>query len=134
MALALLGAWLGLHPAKLSVSVDHAGYHLGGTVLSPTHPGTYGGDAAVAVRAVDGQLRAAAAGKLAGAPMQGLCIYVLGTDTEQCIFVVGKKSFHAEDRLHGDHWQRRYDDGRQVQIGLKDPAHPLPVPIPVAWQ
>lgn len=134
LVLAAIGAWLGLNPAPVEVSVDRAAYHVGSTKLPAGQPGSYGGDAAVAMRESDGQLRAAAAGKLAGVPMQGLCVYVLGTDIEQCIFVVGDASFHAEDHLQGDHWRRRYDDGHEVQIRLNDPAHPTPVPIPIGWR
>ncbi|MDQ6747203.1 MAG: hypothetical protein M3010_03735 [Candidatus Dormibacteraeota bacterium] len=132
--LAVGGAWLGAHPAPVAVSIDRAGYHLGGIVLPPVATGRYSGDAAVAVRQDDGQLRASAAGKLRGVPMQGLCIYVVGSDTEQCIFVVGKHSFHAEDRAVGPRWHRRYDDGRTVDIRLGDAAHPTPVPLPVGWE
>jgi hypothetical protein len=131
LLLAVAGAWLGLNPRPLLVSADQGAYRVGSTVLRAGPAGTYGGDTAVAIKQADGQLRAAAAGRLSGAPMQGLCVYVLGTDTEQCIFVVGKASFHAEDHLLGDHWVRRYDDGQTLEIRLADPAHPVPVPIPV---
>jgi hypothetical protein len=130
---ALAGAWLGVNRSPLAVAVDNSGYHVGTTVLPPVTAGKYSGDAAVVLRHDDGQLRAAAAGRLGGAQMQGLCVYVIGSDVEQCIFVVGKRSFHAEDRVRGDAWRRRYDDGRTVDIRLADPAHPTPVPLPLGW-
>jgi hypothetical protein len=133
LLLALGGAWLGINPAPVPVSVDRAGYHVGGTLLPPVSPGAYGGDAAVVIRAADGQLHAAAAGRFRGAPMQGLCVFVVGSDVEQCIFVVGTRSFHAEDHVRGLAWHRRYDDGRVVDIRLGDPTHPTPVPLPVGW-
>jgi hypothetical protein len=134
LALAVGGAWLGINPRPVSVSVDRVGYHVGSTLLPAVSPGTYGGDAAVVIRAADGQLHAAAAGKLRGAQMQGLCVYVVGSDVEQCIFVVGKQNFHAEDRVTGRAWHRRYDNGRVVDIQLGDPAHPTPVPLPIGWE
>ncbi|MFN2464568.1 MAG: hypothetical protein ABR573_11795 [Candidatus Dormibacteria bacterium] len=126
-----LGAWLGLHQAPLRVGLDHAGYHLGETTLTPLDPAHFGGDVAIALHQEDGQVRAAAAGRLSGAPMQGLCVMVTGSDTEQCIFVVGDRSFHATDRLRAGSWERLYDDGTRVRIKVADPRHPVPVPVPI---
>lgn len=131
VALAAVGAWLGTHPVPLRVGVDGSGYHIGRTTLLPADPATYNGDVAVVMRREDGQVRAAAAGKLAGKRMQGLCVMVNGSDTEQCIFVVDGHSFHAQDRLRGGAWQRTYDDGVRVDIRVADPRNPPPVPLPV---
>ncbi|MGI8610530.1 MAG: hypothetical protein ACR2MY_15120 [Candidatus Dormibacteria bacterium] len=138
LALGLLlgaaGAWLGLHPAPVRVGVDAAGYHLGVTVLTPGAAGSYSGDTAVVIKRRESQVRAAAAGALGRRRMQGICIYVAGSDSEQCIFVVGNTTFHARDQLVGGAWLRRYDNGRTTELKLADPTHPTPVPIPVGWQ
>ena len=134
LLLASAGAWLGLNQAPLQVRLDGAGYHLGATTLSAVDATTYNGDVAVVIRREDGQVRAAAAGRLAGRPMQGLCILVEGVGTEECIFVVDRRSFHARDRLLGAAWQRTYDDGVRVDIRLTDPRHPVPVPVPIGHQ
>jgi hypothetical protein len=133
LGLAAAGAWLGLHPAPVTIGTDRVGYHLGTVVLSEVAPGVYGGDSAVVIREEDGQVRAAAAGKMRGEPMQGFCVHVAGTESEHCIFVVGRQSFHAVDRLDRGVWHRRYDNGRTVDIRLADSRHPTPVPIPVGW-
>ena len=131
LALAATGAWLGLHQDPLRVGVDGRGYHLGETTLVAVDPAHYGGDVAVAIRREDGQVRAAAAGKLGGKRMEGICILVIDSATEQCIFVVDGRSFHAQDRLRGGTWQRTYDDGVRVDIRVTDPRDPTPVPVPV---
>lgn len=134
LLLAAAGAWLGLNQAPLKVGLDGSGYHLGTTTLAAGDSASYNGDVAIVIRREDGQVRAAAAGRLAGQSMQGLCILVNGAGTEECIFVVDRRSFHARDRLSGDAWQRTYDDGVRVNIRLADPGHPVPVPVPVGHQ
>jgi hypothetical protein len=86
---------------------------------------------AVVIRREDGQTRAAAAGKMAGREVQGLCILVTGTGTEHCIFVVDRRSFDAEDRFRNGIWHRTYGDGARVDIRAVDPRNPAPVPIPI---
>ncbi|MFN2465588.1 MAG: hypothetical protein ABR598_04910 [Candidatus Dormibacteria bacterium] len=134
LSMAMGGAWLGTHPTTVSVSRDRAGYHLGGTLLAPVGAGRYGGDTAVVIEEAGDHVRASAAGRLRGSPMQGLCTFVRGSSTERCEFVVGGRNFRAEDRARGGAWLRRYDDGRTVEIRQGDPSNPTPVPIPIGWR
>jgi hypothetical protein len=129
--LALAGAWLGLSRAPVTARIDNFGYHVAGEVMRPVSAGTYSGNAAVVIRHADGTVRAAAAGRFGSQPLQGICILVTGSGREQCIFVVGKQSFTAEDRLDGLVWHRRYSDGLSIDIQLIDSSDPVPVPLPV---
>ena len=133
LLLAAAGAWLGLHPSLVSVGVDRTGYRLGGVVLAPVAAGIYSGDTAVVIYGSDREVRAAAAGRLGIRPMQGVCVYAVGANSEQCQFVVGTERFHARDEIHGGTWHRRYDNGRTVDLWLADRTHPTPVPIPIGW-
>ena len=133
LLLAASGAWLGLHPSPVTVGVDRSGYRLGGVVLARVAAGTYSGDTAVVIRSTDGQVRAAAAGRLGLHSMEGVCEYVVGAGNEKCMFVVGTVRFQARDDIQGGGWHRRYDDGRTVDVTLTDPTHPTPVPIPIGW-
>jgi hypothetical protein len=133
LALAGAGAWIGTRQAPITVGVDRAGYHLGATVLSAVGGGRYLGESAVVIKGTPGQVRAAAAGKLGQLDMQGTCVLVIQSRSEQCAFVVGTKHFRSVDLLRGATWERRYDNGLTVEVNLADPAHPTPVPIPLGW-
>ncbi|GAC1328972.1 MAG: hypothetical protein NVSMB17_04890 [Candidatus Dormibacteria bacterium] len=131
LALAAAGAWMGLHPEPIRVRVDVRGYHVGKTVIAAVDGARYNGDVAIAIRREDGQVRAAAAGLLAGREMQGLCVMASGAGAEECIFIVDRRSFQAHDSLGHSGWNRRYDDGTEVEIELADLANPVPVPLPL---
>ena len=131
IALALLGAWLGITRAPVSVKLDGGGYHVAGQILRTVSVGEYQGDAALVIRKGGGTVRAASTGNYGGEPMRGICILVAGTGQEQCIFVIGKQSFTAEDHLDGGVWHRRYSDGLVIDIHIDHPSDPTPVPFPV---
>ena len=133
LCLEAAGAWLGTHSAPLEVGVDGSGYHAGSTVLKAAGPGVYTGDSAVIVRSIDSRVLAVAVGRIGVESMQGRCTYVISANAEDCDFAVGKDHFHAHDTLSGGSWQRRYDNGRTLELKLVDPSRPSPVPIPLAW-
>lgn len=134
LLLAVAGAWIGLHPSPVVVGVDDAGYHLDGTVLKRVGAESFNGGTAIVFQNSGGELRAAAAGRLGQRDMQGVCSYFAGAATEECVFVVGGFRFRAHDKIAAGAWQRRYEDGRTIELKLADPRRPIPVPVPVGWQ
>jgi len=131
LLLAIAGAWLGLTRSPVAVSVDRAGYHVGGAVMTTVAPGVFAGDAAVVIHRDGDVVRAGASGKYGADALQGVCIMVVGSGREECIFVVGHESITADDRLRGGAWHRRYMDGVTVEIRVPNPGNPTPVPLPV---
>lgn len=131
LVLAAAGAGLGLPSERLAVHVDSSGYHLGGTLLARVAEGRYAGNLALATRREGSHTFGAAAGVLAGKPLQGRCVVLPGSNAEDCEFVLDRRHFLAHDVRGRRGWQRRYDDGTKVDIDLGDPANPVPVPVPL---
>jgi hypothetical protein len=125
LAAAAGGAVLGATPSPVTVGMDAGAYRVGDVTLPARGGGVYAGPEGAVV--VDGPA-AAASTRLRGVPMVGSCRLAADARSERCAFDLGGRRLTALDRLAGGAWERRYDDGTAVRIGLSD-GRPAPVPI-----
>lgn len=127
LAAAGTGAALGAAPPTVTVAVDTDTYRVGDVILRAQGGGVYSGPAGAIVIAADGG-RASASTRLHGIKMLGSCVMAPDRRSERCSFDMGGLSLSATDRLEGDGWDRRYQDGQAVRITLEG-GRPVPVPI-----
>ncbi|HSR21914.1 MAG TPA: hypothetical protein VLW53_00065 [Candidatus Eisenbacteria bacterium] len=121
------GAALGATPPAVTAGVDAGAYRLGDIVLAARGDGVYAGpEGAVIVRPP----LAAGSTRLRGVPALGSCRLNADGRGERCIFELGGRTLTAEDRLANGGWERRYQDGVTIRIGLSG-GRPAPVPIPL---
>lgn len=127
LAAAAAGGLLGAAPATVTVGMDAGAYRVGDVVLPSLGGGVYSGpQGAVVVRSP----AAAASTRLHGVTALGSCRLAADARTERCTFMLGGRRLTAVDRLSGDGWDRRYDDGASTRIALGG-GRPIPVPIPL---
>lgn len=127
LAAAASGAALGAAPPTVTVAVDTDTYRVGDVILRAQGGGVYSGPAGAIVIAADGE-RASASTRLHGIKMLGSCVMAPDRRSERCSFDLAGMSLSATDRLDGDGWDRRYQDGRAIRITLEG-GRPVPVPI-----
>lgn len=126
---AIAGAALTALPPTVAVGLDRSGYRIGDVLLEGRGEGVYSSPEAALVLAEQGDsVRAGASTHLGGEPMVGGCRTAPDGRSEHCWFQVGDRTLAADDRLQDGAWQRRYDDGREVRIQLRE-GRPLPVPF-----
>jgi len=126
LAAAVAGALLGTTPPPVTVGMDTAAYRVGDVTLPARGGGVYSGPEGAVV--VQGDV-AAGSTRLSGASALGSCRLAAGGRSERCTFLLGGRHLVAEDRLAGDGWDRRYDDGTTARIAL---VRGRPVPVPFA--
>lgn len=127
LAAAGAGAALGAAPPTVTVAVDSDAYRVGDVILRAQGGGVYSGPAGAIVIAPDGE-RASASTRLNGIKMLGSCVMAPDRRSERCRFDMGSLSLTATDRLDGEGWDRRYQDGQAIRITLEG-GRPVPVPI-----
>jgi len=126
LAAAVAGALLGTTPSPVTVGMDAAAYRVGDVTLPARGGGVYSGPEGAVV--VQGDV-AAGSTRLRGASALGSCRLAADGRSERCTFLLGGRHLAAEDRLAGEGWDRRYDDGATARIAL---ARGRPVPVPFA--
>jgi hypothetical protein len=128
---ALAGAVLTAVPPTVVVGLDASGYRVGDVVLEAQGQGVYASPEAAVVLVQNGDTaRAGASTHLNGERMLGGCRMPPGGRSERCWFQVDGRTLSAVDTLRDGGWERRYGDGQQVRIQLRE-GRPLPVPFPI---
>lgn len=128
--LAAGGVYLATLTPRVEVSVTASAYTVDGVTLAARGGGVYQGRAGVVVLRRRGPVLSGAASATAeGAPMTGLCEGV-AAGSERCTFRLGGRTIHAVDTWRAGSWSRVYDDGRRVDLAIRQ-GRPVPVPVPV---
>lgn len=128
--LAAGGLYLGAVTPRVEVSVTDRAYTIDGVSLAARGGGVYQGTAGVVVLRYQGEtLEGAASATSAGEPMTAHCAGVM-RGTERCTFQIGPRTLHAIDRWRGGSWSRVYDNGKRVELPIRQ-GRPVPVPVPV---
>jgi hypothetical protein len=141
LACAASGVWLSVAPRPFEAGEDTAGIHIDGITLmrmsqSTASVAAYTGDATVVIHtAPSGVITAAAVMTWNGTPAKGRCV-LRGNATgsvEMCVYEVGSVRLTSTDRFTEKTrtWQRRYDDGLEIVIGVPVGSTVIPIPFPL---
>jgi hypothetical protein len=108
-------------------------YIVGGVRLAAAGEGVYlGGGAAVVVQHRDGAVWAGGSSVLDGRRSGGSCLLRDGQASERCEFQVAGRRITSVDQRSWFGWNRRYDDGRRVDIWVRQ-GDRVPVPLALGW-
>lgn len=127
---AVAGAMLGGGTPEFSVRADAGVYRIGSLSLPASGGDSYTGPAgAVVVLRKATEIESAGSTTIRGQHMIGHCIYVLGSDHESCLFVLGMATVTATDMRTPSGWVRRYSDDSVVRIDTG--GRPTPIPFAI---
>jgi len=131
VALSTGGAGVVLANATPSIAVSSSptSYTVGAARLSGSGDGRFTGDGALVMRTrADGSMVAAGDASHNGVDAQGQCLENADHRQVRCTFDMSGTGLSALDTWSSGGWQRRYEDGLQVNIAV---SSPVPVPFPV---
>jgi hypothetical protein len=133
VAAALGGAYFGSQPAPYVVELRPDSYVVAGVRLAAGGDGVYsGGGGVVVMKHRDGAWWAGGSAVLDGRPAAGSCLLRDGQASESCEFQVAGRRITSVDQRSWLGWARRYDDGRRVDIWVRQ-GDRVPVPLALGW-